>query len=51
MTWSLHSNSQQLWLPAQDEASHYSGVDWGGAHKVPPVADKLLAADGHGNER
>lgn len=22
-------------------SSHYSRVDWGGAHKVPPVADKL----------
>jgi hypothetical protein len=39
-------NSLQLWLPAQDEASHQCSMEVGGAHDPPPLADELLTTDG-----
>lgn len=38
-------NSQQLWLPAQDQSSWHCGVGGGGDPRAPPL---LLAIDGYG---
>lgn len=40
------TNSEQLRLPAQDEASQHSGMARQGAREPPPSDEELLRADG-----
>lgn len=41
-------NSQELWLPAQNQTSQHSSIDWGGA---PPIAKELFATDKCGGSK
>lgn len=38
-------NSQELWLPAQNQTSQHSSIDWGGAHEAAPLDKELFATD------
>lgn len=31
-------NSQELWLPAQNQTSQHCSIDWGGAHEAATLA-------------
>lgn len=44
-------NSQELWLPAQNQTSQHSSIDWGGAHEAPPLAKELFATDKCGGSK
>lgn len=41
----VHKNSQQQWLPTQDEARYKYQHGRGEAPEAPPLAEVLLAAD------
>lgn len=40
-----HVNSQQVWLPAQNQVSQHSSMMWGGAHETPPLSEELVTVD------
>lgn len=41
-------NSQELWLPAQNQTCQHSSRAGGRAHEAPPLAEELFAIDGCG---
>lgn len=38
-------NPQQLWLPAHNQDSQSSSIEWGGAHQAIPQTDEPLMVD------
>lgn len=42
----MHIDSQQVWLPTQDQANQYQPFAWGGAQESLLLANKLLTVDG-----
>lgn len=44
-------NSQELWLPAQNQTSQHSSIDWGGTHEAAPLAKELFATDECGGSK
>lgn len=44
-------NSQELWLPAQNQTSQHSSIDQGGAHEATPLAKEFFATDEFGGSK